>query len=165
MPGSTGPPARLVEVVTGIALLIWLGEMLGSVGLFFGWILVGASALLAAIVFWGIPASPAGGLGEGGSRTGLPPAGAPSPHRRARSQAAMSLIAVGVVALVVAHWGLTTKNALDRGVFNFDSLWYHLPFAVDMVQSHSVTGLHYPETVFTHWFYPQNSELLHSVGI
>src|SRR5262249_48825130 len=39
------------------------------------------------------------------------------------------------------------------------------PFAVDMVQSHSVTGMHYVDTVFTNWFYPQNSELLHGVGI
>jgi hypothetical protein len=77
----------------------------------------------------------------------------------------MTAVAVGVVALVFAHWGLTTADALSRGVFNFDSLWYHLPFAVDMVQSHSVTGLHYTETVFTNWFYPQNSELLHGVGI
>ena len=72
---------------------------------------------------------------------------------------------MGVVALVVAHWGLTTKHALDRGIFNFDSLWYHMPFAADMAQSHSVTGLHHTETVFTNWFYPQNSELLHAVGI
>jgi hypothetical protein len=72
---------------------------------------------------------------------------------------------VGVIGLVFAHWGLTTKDALDRGIFNFDSLWYHMPFAADMVQSHSVTGLHYPETVFTNWFYPQNSELLHATGI
>jgi hypothetical protein len=70
-----------------------------------------------------------------------------------------------VVAVVFAHWGLTTKDALDRGIFNFDSLWYHLPFAVDMAQSHSVTGLHYTETVFTNWFYPQNGELLHADGI
>jgi hypothetical protein len=69
------------------------------------------------------------------------------------------------VALVFAHWGLTAKSALDRGIFNFDSLWYHLPFAVEMAHSHSVTGLHYTETVFTNWFYPQNSELLHAVGI
>jgi hypothetical protein len=40
-----------------------------------------------------------------------------------------------------------------------------MPFAVDMVQSHSVTGLHYTDTVFTNWFYPQNSELLHATGI
>ncbi|HEX2393110.1 MAG TPA: hypothetical protein VHI77_09345 [Solirubrobacterales bacterium] len=70
-----------------------------------------------------------------------------------------------VIALVVAHWGITTQHALNRGIFNFDSLWYHLPFAVDMVQNHSVTGLDHVETVFTNWFYPQNSELLHAVGI
>ena len=40
-----------------------------------------------------------------------------------------------------------------------------MPFATDIAQSHSVTGLHYNETVFTNWFYPQNSELLHAVGI
>ena len=34
-----------------------------------------------------------------------------------------------------------------------------------MAQSHSVTGLHYTETVFTNWFYPQNSELLHASAI
>ncbi|HMI80280.1 MAG TPA: hypothetical protein VK480_00685 [Solirubrobacterales bacterium] len=54
---------------------------------------------------------------------------------------------------------------MDRGIFNFDSLWYHMPFAVEMVQSHSVVGMHHTETVFTNWFYPQNSELLHGVGI
>ena len=72
---------------------------------------------------------------------------------------------VGVIALVVGHWAMTTKHALDRGIFNFDSLWYHLPFAADMAQSHSVTGMHHVDTVFTNWFYPQNSELLHAVGI
>jgi hypothetical protein len=71
----------------------------------------------------------------------------------------------GVVAITVFTWAVTTKHALDRGVFNFDSLWYHLPFAVDMVQTHSVVGMHHVETVFTNWFYPQNSELLHAVGI
>jgi hypothetical protein len=84
---------------------------------------------------------------------------------RDRTPSALTLIAVGVVALVFAHWGLTTADALSRGIFNFDSLWYHLPFAVEMAHSHSVTGIHYTETVFTNWFYPQNSELLHSVGI
>ena len=71
----------------------------------------------------------------------------------------------GVIALVVAHWGLWTDSALNRGMFNFDSLWYHMPFAADIAQSHSVTGFHHTETVFANWFYPQNSELLHAVGI
>lgn len=72
---------------------------------------------------------------------------------------------VGVIALVVGHWALTTKHALDRGVFNFDSLWYHLPFAADIAQSHSVTGMHHVDTVFTNWFYPQNAEVLHADGM
>jgi len=76
-----------------------------------------------------------------------------------------TLIALAVVAVVFAHWGLTAKDALGRGIFNFDSLWYHLPFAVEMAHSHSVTGFHHPETVFVNWFYPQNSELLHATGI
>src|SRR5436305_431891 len=70
-----------------------------------------------------------------------------------------------VIAATVFSWAVTTKHALDRGIFNFDSLWYHLPFAVDMVQTHSVVGMHHVETVFANWFYPQNSELLHAVGI
>ncbi|HEX3240700.1 MAG TPA: hypothetical protein VHR18_11280 [Solirubrobacterales bacterium] len=72
---------------------------------------------------------------------------------------------MAVVALVVFSWAITTKHALDRGIFNFDSLWYHQPFSADMVQSHSLTGMWHVETVFTNWFYPQNSELLHAVGI
>src|SRR5206468_738030 len=75
------------------------------------------------------------------------------------------LVMAAVIAITVFTWAVTTKHALDRGVFNFDSLWYHLPFAVDMVQTHSVVGMHHVETVFTNWFYPQNSELLHAVGI
>jgi hypothetical protein len=71
----------------------------------------------------------------------------------------------GVVAITVFTWAVTTKHALDRGIFNFDSLWYHLPFAVNMVQTHSVVSIDHVETVFTNWFYPQNSELLHGVGI
>jgi hypothetical protein len=77
----------------------------------------------------------------------------------------LSLVVVGVIAVVFAHWGLTTKHALDRGMFNFDSLWYHMPFATEIAQTHSVTGFHHPDTVFANWFYPQNSELLHAAGI
>lgn len=75
------------------------------------------------------------------------------------------LVMVVVIAATAFSWAVTTKHALDRGIFNFDSLWYHMPFAVEMVQSHSVTGMQHVETVFTNWFYPQNSELLHAVGI
>jgi hypothetical protein len=191
LPTWRGAPAHLVESIVAIALLVWLSEILGTFNLFYGWILVAASILLAVATYvWTLrraTASPAGGGGVGGSPPhggcggqGPSPAsassrrpeqravqgGPPTPTTGPAGPSALSLIVtVGVVAIVVAHWGLTTKDALDRGIFNFDSLWYHMPFAVDMVQSHSVTGMHYTDTVFTNWFYPQNSELLHAVGI
>jgi hypothetical protein len=165
LPGWDGAPARLVEAVVVVALLIWLSELLGLFGLLYSWTLVGLSALLASISAL-LPAGGAAGgtapeeasatAGGGGSPAATGPAGPP----------AWSLvIAVAVVAVVFADWGLTAVDALGRGIFNFDSLWYHQPFAVEMAKSHSVTGLHYTETVFTNWFYPQNSELLHAVGI
>jgi hypothetical protein len=157
IPDWTGAPARLVEAVTAVALLIWLGELLGTFGLFYDWIFVTASLLLAVLAWALLPA---------GGAVGEPAPEGEAPASRAEGASWLAwLVTAGVIALVFAHWGLTTKDALDRGIFNFDSLWYHMPFAADMVQSHSVTGLHYTETVFTNWFYPQNSELLHATGI
>jgi hypothetical protein len=178
LPTWTGAPARLVEAVMWVALLIWLGEILGTLQLFYDWALVASSLLLAGAIAWFVrarkletPPLPGGGavLGDspeeaasaapavsGGTKTATGPAG---PTTLAL------LVTWGVIALVFAHWGITTKNALDRGIFNFDSLWYHMPFAVDIAKSHSTTGLHYVDTVFTNWFYPQNAELLHAIGI
>ncbi len=167
LPGWDGAPARLVEAVVGVALLIWLGEVLGTFGLLYAWSLVSSSALLAGLAWRLRPAGPV----AVGDPPPLPVAkassGAVPPTTPPAGEASWLawVVTVGVVALVFAHWGLTTKDALDRGIFNFDSLWYHMPFAVDMAKSHSVTGLHYTETVFTNWLYPQNSELLHAEGI
>jgi hypothetical protein len=177
LPDWTGAPARLVESVIAIALLIWLGEILGTLQILYGWTLVASSLLLAGALAWCVrPArldkasQPAGPVGAGDpppppvaeASSGEVP---PTPPPAGGAAWLPWLVTVGVIALVFAHWGLTAKSALDRGIFNFDSLWYHMPFAVEIAKSHSVTGLHYTETVFTNWFYPQNSELLHAAGI
>jgi hypothetical protein len=148
LPGWTGAPGRLVETVTAVALLIWISELLGVVGLLYPGLLVAVSVLVAAVV--------ALRLGRGA---------APIETAPPRESGWQLVVMVAVIAVVVFHWAVTTKHALDRGIFNFDSLWYHMPFAADMAQSHSVTGMVHVETVFTNWFYPQNSELLHAVGI
>ncbi len=187
MPDWEGALAHLVEAVVGVALLIWIAELLGVVGLLYAGTVVAVSVALAVATAFAFGAggrqgwsgrtlgfSPGGGTlsgsGQGEKQDAAPDRTTPASHSGtnggidARSWLPQ-LVAVGVVAIVFAHWGLTTADALSRGIFNFDSLWYHMPFAVDMAQSHSVTGLHYTETVFTNWFYPQNSELLHAVGI
>jgi hypothetical protein len=161
LPGWAGAPARLVESIVAVALVIWISEILGTFGLFYAGALIGAALLVAgAVAFWpagpaaaGDPPSPAAAQGM------VPPTTSPT------GEASWLLVMALVIAATVFSWAVTTKHALDRGVFNFDSLWYHLPFAVDMVQTHSVVGMHHVETVFTNWFYPQNSELLHAVGI
>lgn len=163
--GWAGAPARLVESIAAVALLIWLSEILGTFGLFYAGALMVVSLLLG-LAAWFLPGRGAD-LGDhpeqplqrrdGGAKSVTGPAG-PEPL-------VSLLVMAGVIAITVFTWAITTKHALDRGVFNFDSLWYHLPFAIDMVQTHSVVGMHHVETVFTNWFYPQNSELLHGVGI
>jgi hypothetical protein len=174
MPEWEGAPSHLVEALLAIALLIWISELLGVLQILYAWTLVPASLLLAVTVYiWTrtdlsrsdgeLP--PGGGPGLGGSRTARPADSPQNRDRTPRPHFLMSLVAIGVVAVVFAHWGLTAKDALDRGIFNFDSLWYHMPYAVEFAKSHSVTGFHPTETVLTNWFYPQNSELLHGVGV
>jgi hypothetical protein len=171
LPTWHGAPARLVEAIVSIALLIWISELLGAFGLFYAGTLIAACALLALVVAF-LPAGPVT-AGDPPSppvakaSSGMGPPTVPPPGRNATEPEPLwhYLLMVGVVAVVVGHWAITTKHALDRGIFNFDSLWYHMPFSVDMVQSHSVTGMHHVDTVFSNWFYPQNSELLHAVGI
>jgi predicted membrane channel-forming protein YqfA (hemolysin III family) len=166
LPSWEGAPARLVEIVVAVALLIWIAEILGSFDLFYA----GAVDAFAVLVAVAAALSPAAGGGAGVPR-GAEGSPAPSavgdaaPVGPAGQSGWQLAIMTAVIAVVVGHWATTAKHALDRGIFNFDSLWYHLPFAADMAQSHSVTGMHYTDTVFTNWFYPQNSELLHAVGM
>jgi hypothetical protein len=160
LPVWTGAPARLVESITFVALLIWISEVLGTVGLFYAGTLIAASLLIG----FAARQLPVGGPVKGyrASSAGAPGGGT----RPAGPESLVSLLVMaGVIAITVFTWAVTTKHALDRGIFNFDSLWYHLPFAVNMAQNHSVVAMDHVETVFTNWFYPQNSELLHAVGI
>jgi hypothetical protein len=173
LPSWDGAQARLVEVIVAVALIIWISELLGVFSLMYPGLLVAFSAALASLAFFTTrdrSSSLAGGGGAGvprGAQDAKHPStvGDAAPTGPASRDAWSLVVMVAVIAIVVFHWAVTTKHALDRGIFNFDSLWYHMPFAADMAQSHSVTGMVQVETVFTNWFYPQNSELLHAVGI
>src|SRR3954468_7617695 len=58
LPGWTGAPARLVESVVAVALVIWISEALGTLGLFYAGALIVAALLVAGTVAWW-PAGPA----------------------------------------------------------------------------------------------------------
>ena len=64
LPTWTGAPARLVESITAVALLTWLMEILGVVGLLYAGTLIVASLITAAVV----TLLPGGGADDGPSR-------------------------------------------------------------------------------------------------
>jgi hypothetical protein len=74
-------------------------------------------------------------------------------------------VALLLALIVAAQWAGPTLLALDRGIYGGDSLWYHMPLAAHIAQTHSITGLLYTDPLYLNWFYPQNSELIHAGGI
>ncbi len=151
LPGWSGPPAWLADAVIGLALVIWTAELLGTFGLFRELALVPAVVILGAAIRLRVRAGPAG--------PGRQMPAAPRPGT------AMTALALLVAGLVVAHWSVGIRVTLDSGITNFDSTWYHGPFAAHFAQSHSTWKLDYIAPQFLAWFYPANSELLHGVGI
>jgi hypothetical protein len=149
LPGWSGASARLAEVVLGLSLLVVILELVGVVGLYRpGWV------LLAALVV---------GLGIGLALR--PPAqGVPLP---APAIAPIALaVSVGAAFLVAVHWAMPTQTGLDIGMYLPNTTWHNAPFAARFVQDHQVGAIHYIDTLnLTVWFYPQNSELLHSAGV
>jgi hypothetical protein len=149
LPGWTGASARLAEVVLGLSLLVVTLELVGVVGLYRpGWVLLATLVVGLGIGFALRPA-----------RRG-PPLWAPQVTPIALG------VAVAAAFLVAAHWAMPTQTGLDIGMYLPNTTWHNAPFAARFVQDHQVGAVHYIDTLnLTVWFYPQNSELLHSAGV
>ena len=150
-PAWMGALARLAEVVIGVSMLILVSELLGVLGLF------KATPLLIGYV--------AAGLGATYlvRRRGLPEA----PRTpEARSSGWMVAIGIAAAVLVVVHWAHPTSQAIDQGMYYQDTTWYHMSFSARFAQTGHVGPLHFTDPLkLAAWFYPQNSELLHGIGI
>jgi hypothetical protein len=151
LPGWSGAPARLAEVVLGLALVVLAAELLGVVGL------LTEAAMVAVTVVVGL----AVGLVAGKS----PVASRQSPEHGPEVSTLEWLVTIGVVALLFAHWGFETQQSLNNAITNFDSRWYHLPFSAEFALSGSTTELVQTDPLFLNWFYPQVSELLGGISI
>lgn len=152
LPDWSGAPARLAEVVLGVAGLTIVAELLGTVGGFREWALVIACAAL--------PLAPwLAGRRWGWHHTGL--RGSPDATGRSTSTSGIAILAVVVTA---AAWLEKTLLALERGMVEYDTLWYHMPFAARFAQDGWITRLHYVGNAPTS-FLPANSELIHAAGI
>jgi hypothetical protein len=151
LPGWTGPPAWLADLVLGLALVILVAELLGTAGAFREpWLMLVVGACGPATR--ALIAPPAPGLREQD-----PPSPETWPFAR--------WAALVVAGLVIAHWSVSVRLVLDAGITNFDTTWYHGPFAASFAQDGSTFDLDFIAPQFLAWFYPQNSELLHGVGI
>lgn len=151
LPGWRGAPARLAETVIGLAALIAILELLGTVGLFRLGPIVAVCALAGAAGAWNIA----------GPRRRFD-------RRPAARDAQSSFLAAGVAilaaALVAAVWASQMLQSYDLGMHAFDSLWYHMPWAASFAQTGRVTALHY-DLEFLLAFYPATAELFHGLGI
>lgn len=149
VPGWRGAPATLAAIVLAVGMAIVTSELLGLVGL-----LSKAPLPIAAIAV-------AAGLRRQrppGHPTGAPPA--PVGDRFAL------ILAVAAALLIAIHWVGPVLQSLDVGIYRQDSLWYHLPFAAWFAQTGSTTGILLTDPLkLTVWYYPLNSELLHSLGM
>ena len=152
LPTWSGAPARLAEVVTAIAALVVVAELLGAVGAF--------SRLPVLVAYVAVACSARAVYVRRASAKERPVPTAPAPTS-GRLQVAAAIV---VSALALIPWAKGTVTAYQEGMRGWDTLHYHMPFAARFVQDGSVADLHYvgnaPVT-----FYPMNSELIHAVGI
>ncbi|HEX2435358.1 MAG TPA: hypothetical protein VHI76_01785 [Solirubrobacterales bacterium] len=151
VPGWSGAPARLAELIVALALLVWSMEALGAVG----WL--EEAPLVVACVALGL------GVGLVASPRAAP-ADAQAPPALPAGRVGAVVAAVVAVALF-AEWSGRAYTTLLYGMYGFDSLWYHMPFAARFAQEGSLTALHFTSPALLTWFYPANSELFHAAGI
>ncbi|HEY7267074.1 MAG TPA: hypothetical protein VH501_05215 [Solirubrobacterales bacterium] len=150
-PAWMGALARLAEIVIGISMLILVSEVIGVLGLFEELPLV-LGCVLAGVVTTLLV-----------RRRGLPRV-----PRATEVPSSPIMLAIGIAAavLVVVHWAHPTGQALDQGMYFQDTTWYHMSFSARFDQTGHIGPLHFTDPLkLAAWFYPQNSELLHGVGI
>lgn len=145
----SGAPALLAWIVLGVSTAVVTCELVGAVGLLSTPALVVASVVpAAALTRW----KPVGG-GNGF---------APAP-RVGRLLLALAATAAVVTAV---HWAGPVLRSLDVGMYRQDTLWYHLPTAAWFAQTGSIGGLLFTDPLkLAVWYYPANSELIHSLGM
>ena len=157
LPTWSGAPARVAELVIGIATVVVVSELLGTVGAFSRWPLVMSCAVLAGV---GILAS----RRKTGARETVAKTAKQGELVHSRPGTAPTAAAIVVVALVLVHWLLYALGALHTGMREYDTVTYHMPFAARFAQEASLTGLQYIGNAPVS-FYPANSELIHAIGI
>lgn len=161
-PELDGLVAQVATAVLGVAGLLWVAELLGTVGWF------RPLPYLAALVVVGVGLYlRLGGRRGGPSRTaddspGEKPSKTEGPLRLPLPA---TLVALAIATVATIHFAAGVKLRLSTGMTGFDSTWYHGPFAAGFFQSGDTWGLHFIAPQFLAWVYPANSEVVHAIGM
>lgn len=151
LPGWSGPVAWTATLVLATMTLILVSLICGTFGLLGGWSLLVVLALAAAALWrWK-------------DRTPAVRGKSDLVHVPASRSLNWAGFAIGAAAVGAFSIGMRMKYG--TGMTGFDSTWYHGPFAAGFSQSGDTFSLQYLAPQFLSWFYPQNSELLHSLGM
>ena len=148
LPGWSGAPAHLAEVVIATSALVLVLEVVGVAHL-----LHPVPVVLACL-----------GGGAAMAHFGASPRdGGPAPPEGMGRWAGAAALAV--IAVVAGHWAVIANHAFSVGMYQGDENWYHLPYAARFMQEGSITSLHYASPSYLSWFHPLNSELFHALGM
>src|SRR4051794_5202818 len=137
LPGWTGAPARLAEIVIAVSGLFVLAELLGIAGMMTGVALAIGSVAVGVLAPFLIP----------GRGTHVHQA----PDSERASSPVMTGIALAIALIVAMHWAINAQVTLDYGLFNTDDLQSHLPFAARFAQDDSIAHLVYATPSFLVW--------------
>jgi hypothetical protein len=151
VPSWSGALARLAEFILALSALVVIAEFLGVLKLLEEVPLVIACGVVGVgSAIWA--------RGRGAHEEPESPAVKPT--------VAMLIVAVFAAGVVVAHWSEPTWEAVDTGMYFQDTTWYHMSFSGRFAQTGEVGPLHFTDPLkLVAWFYPQNNELLHGVGM
>jgi hypothetical protein len=151
VPGFSGVPALVGDVVAGLSLAVLLSVALGTFGAFSSaGIAIGSVALgvLVPLATSRVAAHP---------KADTPPA--PPGHRLG-----LPLVAL-IVAAVVTAWASVAISGITSGMSRADSLWYHMPLSLRFVETGSTGEIFFFDPIFLASFYPANSEIFHAIPL
>jgi hypothetical protein len=149
LPGWSGAPGLLAVTVLAVSIAIVACEALGAFGLLNSAALTVTALAPALALRWTRPS----------------PLGDRAPCSRPSGRA-LAFLSLGAAVLTATHWAGPVLHSFDVGIYRQDSTWYHLPFAAWFAQTGSIGDLlHTDPLKLAVWYYPLNSELLHTLGM
>ena len=178
LPGWTGAPARVVEIVLGLSVLLLIAQVVGTIGIFgAASMIVGAVAVSVAVAMGSRRFDGLGLYGRGGGLreaelSGRKSQETPSPAASAIGSTpspSVAPVAVAVAAVacaaLAAAWAVPTLISVAGGMGRADTLWYHMPLSMRFVQTGSLAEIFHFDPIFLAAYYPANSSVFHAIPI